>query len=409
MRMIQSVYYNFKNILTIDDKLIVILAMSLFLPYVITILTFVLIGSYVLVKSDFKSNLQVIKGAYILCAFAIYLMVVSVVVKNYLGLTVSVGMLFMFIVIIYYRKYIHQDLFEIILDVMIVMSLVSVVYAVFEQFYYMQTLSSMHGFFDIQNKPQYRVHTFFSNANYYAMMITFVEAILVYKFMKLKQFKLRMYYVVAGLLNLFALFLTGGRIAWLCLAIGILVMLVVSRWYKTLFAVLGTISISGFILSRKPGLIPRLAAKGLSLERREYIYQTAQMMIRDTWLFGRGPLAYYHNYHNYYAEYVAKYGDKHLPKLGISAPHAHSILFEPLISFGLIGSIMFFGYIGLQVQCAYRLIRRKVDILLASLIFGFISITLSFSIIDFPIYWVQTAGLFFIILGSSNMYKKDVE
>lgn len=409
MRYIQSNWYHFKHIMTTDDKLLVLFALSLFLPFVLTIIGVVALGIYVLIKSDFKSNLLNVKGGRILCLFAIYLMIVSFVFANYLGFFVSVGMLFLFINILYYRKYIHYDLFIFIVEVMIFMSILSVIYACFEQVYYMQTVKGMSGFFDIQNKPQYRVHAFYFNANYYAMMIVFVEALLIYRFMINKVLKYRLYYIAVGCLNLFALYLSGGRIGWFALAVSILVMLVVNRWYKTLIAGISMLSVTLFAISQKPGLIPRLASKGLSLERREYIYQTARLMIRDTWFFGRGPLSYYHNYNNYYDEYVLRYGSKHLPKLGISAPHAHSILYEPLISFGLVGSLMLLYYFGLQIRSSFRLITRKVDTALAALIFGCLTITLCFSIVDFTIYWVQTAAFLFMILGTSSIYRKDVE
>lgn len=409
MRLLKSFFYDFKNVFTIDDKLIVILAAALFLPFPLTIAVVIGIGIYVLVKSDFRANLRSVKRSYILLIFGIYLLLVSLISGNYLGAVLSVGMLFLFIVVIYYRKYIHKELFEIMLDVMIIVSLLSVVAAVIEQFYYLFTVDKMTGFFDIQNQPQYRVHTFFFNANYYAMMIVFVEVFCVYKFMKIAKLQKRVLYFLAGCCNLFALYLTGGRIAWLCMALAILVMIICNRWYKTFIVACAGIVGGISVLALKPGLIPRLAEKGLELGRRGRIYETAMMMIQDTWLFGRGPLSYYYLHPSYYDAYVAKYGSDHLNKLGISAPHSHSIFLEPFVSFGVIGSLLIGWYLCSQLKRIIRLFTRKADIALASLLLGVIVVAITFCIIDFPIFWIQTGGLFLLMLGSVDLYKNEVE
>ena len=161
MRLLQSFFYDFKNVFTIDDKAIVILGASLFLPYQISVAVVVIMGMYILVKSDFRKTLKSVPKAYLLLLFGGYLLLVSLVFRNYLGALLSIGMLLLFVDIIYYHRYIYKELFDIVLDVMIILSVVSVVVAVFEQFYYLNTVAKMTGFFDIQNQPQYRVHTFF--------------------------------------------------------------------------------------------------------------------------------------------------------------------------------------------------------------------------------------------------------
>lgn len=409
MSILKSFFYDFKHVFTIDEKLIVLLAASIFLPFAVTTVMVVAIGFYVLVKSDFRSNIKSAHKSKVLLIFAVYLLVISMISGNWLGALLSVGIFFLFVVVIYYRKYIHKNLFEIMIDVMIVMSLICVVYAIGEQFHYASTVKGMDGFFDIQNKPQYRVQVFFFNANYYAMMILFVEAFCIYKFMTISTMKKRCYYVGAGLMNLFALYLTGGRIAWLCLAVAILVMLVVNKWYKT-FA-LAMVGVAGAVgmLALKPNLIPRLAEKGLDLGRRSKIYETAILMIKDNGIFGQGPLTYYYRNADYLPKYIEIYGKKGLGKLGIKSQHAHTMFLEPLVSFGVVGTIIFLIYFGSQLKRTIRLITRKIDTALAALILGFVVITLTFSIIDFPIFWIQTGLLFLLVLGSSDIYKKEID
>lgn len=409
MRLLQSFFYDFKNVFTIDDKGIVILAASLFLPYPITVAVVVIMGIYILVKSNFRTTLKSVRRSYLLMLFGIYLLLVSLIFGNYLGALLSVGMILLFIDVIHYRRYIHKEMFDIIIDVMIILSIASVIASIFEQFYYLNTVEKMTGFFDIQNKPEHRVHAFFFNANYYSMMIVFVEMFCVYRFMTVNKLQKRLLYTAAGLVNLFALFLTGGRIAWLCMALGLLVMIVTNKWYKTFIAACLGIGGGVAILATKPGLIPRLASKGLDLGRRARIYEAAGMMIEDTWLFGHGPLTYFNLYDGYYDDYVARYGSEQLNKLGISAPHSHSMFLEPWVSFGVIGTAIIGWYLVSQMRRVFRLFTRGSDRAVGSLILGCVVMTLAFCIIDFPIFWVQTGGLFLILLGSTEMFKKDVE
>lgn len=410
MGYIKSFLYEFKNTYTVDDRLITIVFASLFLPWPITIVTLLLAALYLMVKSDLLETIRRIPSAKIAMILPIYLLIISLLNENWLGAIISVFMFFVFSITLHYRRYIHKDLFSQLLDIAIILSIVSVGVAILEQFYYMSIIDGM-GFLDIQNKPMYRVHTFFFNANYYAMMIMFVECICVYKFFMIKEIKWRFYYTLMGVLNLFSLFLTGGRTAWLCIGIALVVMLLVNRWYKLLAATLIAGCGAVGVLALKPGLLPRLAARGLAIERRQQIWQTAILMIQDNWLFGQGPLTYFHAYSGYKAEYIATYGlesFKHY-KLGISSQHSHTIFLEPIVSFGIIGSLMMLVYLVSQAKYVLLLAIKKIDITLAALLIGVAVGTFLFCVIDFPIYWVQTGPLFFLLMGSCDMYKKELK
>lgn len=409
MGYIRSFLYEFRNTYTVDDRLITILFASIFLPWEITLGVVVISTLYILIKSNFIETLKRISCGKVLMLFALYLMITSTLNSNWLGLGLSVGMAALFINVIHYRRYIHKDLFEQIVDIAIILSVVAVVASIFEQVHYMSLFDGM-GFFDIQNKPQFRVHTFYYNANYYAMMLLFIECMCIYKFFKITKVSFRFYYTGIGCLNLFALFLTGGRIAWLCLALGVLVMLLVNRWYKlfgcTIFAGIGAVG----LLSLKPNLLPRLASQGLAIGRRTKIWETAGLIMQDSWLFGRGPLTYYNVYESYTQEYIATYGMESLKqyKLGISSQHAHSMFLEPIVSFGLVGTIIFGIYLFAQIRTMFQLLSKKIDRTLAALIFGFVVVTIAFCVIDFPIFWLQTGLCLLLVMGSMDVYRKEL-
>ncbi|MFV0381126.1 MAG: O-antigen ligase family protein [Breznakia sp.] len=408
MSWIKQLLYDIKDRHTSAENIITCIAISLFLPYPITCGILVVSSLYILIKSDFKTVLKSVYGAKILLLFGVYLFIVSLCFQNYIGALASVVMLSIFVCIIHIRKYMHKQLFVKLVDIMIVLSLVSVVVSVFEQLYYVSQVDAMRGFFDIQNKPQYRVHLFYLNANYYALMVLYAVCFCVYRFMDDSDIRHRLFYVICGIANLFALFLTGGRIAWLCLAVGLLVMVFMKKWYRLFAATIVAVFASVGLLFLKPQLIPRLAQKGLALGRREKIYRSAILMLQQNYIFGRGPLTYYNQWPDYVDSYKAIYGAKGWGKLGISAPHAHSFLLEPLLSFGIVGVVMLCGYLFTQIKSLYALLKSGIDSSLMALIFGFIIVTFSFCIIDFPIYWIQTATLFLMVLGACDIYRKEL-
>lgn len=411
MGLIKSFFYDFRNVFTIDDKLIVWLAMSLFLPYPITAATIVGIAIYVLTKSDFKSTMMHIKFGLLFAIWPVYLLITSLANKNWIGAGVSVAVFASVVVILYFRKYINKELFDMILDVMIIMSIISVIYACFEQVYYMCTVSGMNGYFDIQNKPQYRVKAFYMNSNYYDMMIMFVELFCVYRFISVEIIKKRILYTLAGVANMYAMFLTGGRTCWLALAVAVLVMLVANKWYKTFTAIIIVIGGAIAALAMKPKLLPRLASQGLAIGRRTEIWRTAILMIKDHPIFGQGPMAYFAKWREYLPKYKAVYGTKMLKKyktLGISAPHSHTMFLEPIVSFGIVGTVIITIYILNGIVRMIRLFTRNIDRQLGSIILAVLVMTVCFSIVDFAVFWVQTGILLMMVLGASDCYDKEV-
>lgn len=410
MRTLKVFFRDIRYNYALNDKLLILLGASVMLPWILTSVIIVGIGFYVFFWGNIRSLIRDVHKSLVPFVFALYLLITSLLHNNLLGAGLSVGMAFIFANLVFYRKYINKNIFEIIINTIIVLSLVSVVYAIGEQFYYMNTVEKMSGFFDIQNRPEHRVHAFFFNATYYAMICVFVTLFCAYQFMVNKEVKLRIFFIIAGATNLFSLFLTGGRIGWLCLAAGILAMLFTNRWYKTLFVYVSLLGGTIVMLACKPGLIPRLAEKGLALGRREHIYQAAILMIKNNYLLGGGPLTYYNIYSNYNHAYALKYGTDHLSKsLGISAPHSHSLFLESILSFGVVGTLIFGYYLIYQFKIYIRLFTKKLDIHLGSLISGILVATMLFCVIDFPVFWIQTGMLFLMIFGSSSIYEDNLD
>ncbi|MEG0686686.1 MAG: O-antigen ligase family protein, partial [Erysipelotrichales bacterium] len=343
MEKLKLKYNSFKTNYNIDEKVFIVLAISIFLPYFITALVMIGVAIYALIKKDVVRYALKSRKNIVIYIFCLYSLIVSTVAENWIGFAISIGLFLIFNVIIYYEKIVNKKLFEKMIDVMIFMSLISVGYAIIEQFFYFNPLEGYLSYFDIDNKPEFRVHAFYFNANYYALILIFVEIMCLYKALHSKD--RRIFYICASLANFFALYLTGSRTGWIALIFALIIIFALSNRIKEIMITLGV----GFVMVVATvfnlPIIPRLTEYGTGLGRRQQIYDTAVLMIKDNPLFGKGPLTYLYQHEDYLSKYINIFGNHDLGKLGIASQHAHSIFLEPFVSFGVIGSFLLFGYL----------------------------------------------------------------
>lgn len=406
MNILKKIRINFDSKYTLNDKVLFLMAASIYLPFVLTLLMLIVTFGYLIATKQLKKLFEKSFSTKVSCLFTVYLLLTSLFFHNWIGALVSIGMFILFMCINFYHKNVTQLLFEDILDVFIALSVVCVFYAIVEQIVYIHTSEDIVNFFDIDNHPQYRVHTFFLNANYYAFMIMFAQLFCTYKVVVQKKFKYKLYYYTAFFANLLPLFLTGSRTVWFCLLASLITMFIVSRKYKELFHTVAALAATCLLTFLKLPIIPRLIQYGTSLGRRQAIYRTAQLMLKDVYVFGKGPMTYFTQNHLYLKAYIQKYGADTLGPLGISSQHAHSMLLEPLISFGAIGTTILCIYLFLIYKETWYVIQKRLNGHLVSLIMGCTVATISIDIIDFPIMWIQTSMIFLIIITSAGMYQK---
>lgn len=413
--MLKQKIANVFNNRTNPEKLIILLSISLFLPFEITILYIVLLGLFVLISNlrnnSFKKLFEKTPYGWVLLILAIYFVIVSAVAGNWIGFFISFGLILIFFVYFYYRQHLNLELFNLIVDIMIFMSLISVAYSVFEQLYYAIEQGSILKYFNISNAPKYRVHAFYFNANYYALMIAMVIIMCVYKLISQKKYSHINYsmYIIAIVANLFALFLTGSRLAWMAMIVAIIVLFSFTKKWRALSITIAIVLVVIALLFLNIPIIPRFVEYGFSLESRTNIYETSFLMMKDTWLFGRGPLTYMYEWPNYVDEYVKIYGANHLPKSGLYSEHTHSIFIEPLVSFGVIGSIFFIFYLLVLYKEIFQVLFSRVNAYLCALILAITAAVLVADVIDLSVLWVQTGMLFFMIIGASSIYLDKIK
>lgn len=373
---------------TCDEYIIMFLVCSIFLPFYCSMIVIAGILFYLLIKGRLLGIIRNISKSYFAIAFCIITTLVALFYKNWLGAVCGVAILLIFLFVFYYRTYTNKRLFELLLDACCIISLFCVVWALME---YVRIINRLdYHFLDlvIEDSPKDRVNSTFFNANYYAMMIEFIVLICVYKMMQVKTLRRIVFYLFTIAANLFALYLTGCRTAWIPFVVTVPFMFLMNKRFGFFSFSMGAIAVSGISLLVYPELMQRTSILGDFLKRAK-IWKTAVKGIKAHPLFGEGPLTYYHIY--------KQYG-------GHPTQHAHNVILDPLLSHGLIPCIILLVYLGSNLKEVWLLFKRRIDMRLFSLIVAFLLTVLIHGILDYTIYWVQTSLLFFIVFSASSIY-----
>ena len=155
---------------------------------------------------------------------------------------------------------------------------------------------------------------------------------------------------------------------------------------------IGTMSIfalGAIVLLIDPQMFPRTDSLLEYLGVRTDIWMTAIHGIMDHPLLGQGPLTYYHTY--------KLYG-------GHPTQHAHSVYLGPFLCFGVIGVALLVPYFYENCKEIWRLYKYRINVRLFSLILGFLLTVMIHGIMDYTIFWVQTAQIFLLVLSASSIY-----
>ncbi len=403
--LLKQYFTNLNTSFNRDEKLVLLLVSSIFLPYILTYLIVIGISLYFLIKPKLFNQLKTLNGSLILLILVIYAAIISYLNQNHLGLLTSIGMLFIFLAFTFYRSIITRPLFEKAIELMIFMSILSVIFALLQHTYYVISFENFTNFFLVHNKPEYRVKVFYLNANYYALIILYVQTFCIYKLLKTNLHK--KYYLSAFFINCIALYFTGSRVALVCLLIVLLFMFFMNKRTKYLKIAGGFILVVVIASLAKIPVIPRLIERGFDLGRRSDIYKTAQIMLEDNFVFGRGPSTYTNFFYQYLDDFSSKYGEDKLHGLGVATQHSHSMFLEIPLSYGIIGVMLLLAYFIKQLTTLFKYMKIKENFQIGVLILSAFLITLLTNIIDFPIFWIQTGLLFFIIISSIEIFKKE--
>lgn len=373
---------------TLDEYIIMFVVCSIFLPFEFSLIAICGVLIYLGFKKRLKGIINNIPKAKFAILFCVITTFVAFLYGNILGVFCGIGILLLFLFIFYYRTIINKRLFELLLDACCIISIFCFVWAMMEYNRIIHRLDYSFIALKVENSPKDRINSTFFNANYYAMMIEFIVLICVYKMMQVKTKRRIIFYIVTIVCNLFALYLTGCRTAWIPFVVTIPFMFLLNKRFGYFSCAMSGIGAMGIMVLCEPSLMQR-ATVGEDFAKRANIWSTAIKGIQAHPLFGEGPLTYFHIY--------KQYG-------GHPTQHAHSVYLDPILSHGVIPILIFGIYLFSNLKEVYLLFKRRIDMRLFSLIVAFILTVLIHGILDYTVYWIQTGLLFLIIISSSSIY-----
>ena len=374
---------------TREQRYIIVAILSLFLPFTYCAVVLTFLSIRLTIKGEIQKAYKEIPYSKCFILFSILTTVVSLIYQNYLGVIIGIGFLPFLSLIVYIRKYMSPRLFELSTSLLLALSLLAAFYGFLEYIAILNKID-IHTFeLIIFNGPKQRINSFYYNANYYAMMIEFFVAIAFYKIITLgnikRSYKKFFYYIIIIFVNLFMLVLTACRTAWMAIPACILVMLIVSKHYKTCLSIGLCVCFIGMYFIINPSAFPRVDNIISYFLRRKWIWQTAIACIKDHPLFGEGSLTYFHVYEIYG---------------GHATQHAHSVYLDPFLSYGIVGVLVVLPYIISHIKGIIHKIKTNTNLNLMALIVGMVIVVLVHGTMDYTVFFVQTGFLFLAIINS---------
>ncbi|MCR1961932.1 hypothetical protein CWE04_03335 [Thomasclavelia cocleata] len=388
MQFIHSLKKHFSK----EQLMIILTALSLSTPFYICVPFLLLETLYLLYTKKIINAFKTTPKSKYLIIFMILTLVISLIYRNWIGAG-CVVLIFIFVsLMLYYRKYINEEVFELILDMLIALSILWAIYGLYEQLQILNRLGYDHFTLKVFSRRENRLNSVFFNANYYAMMIEFIIMMIGYKIFGTKELKKQVYYFITACINFFLLYMTGCRTAFIATAVAMLVFLIINKNYWICSLIGMACIVIGIFFIIHPEQFPRIEKLVDNFTVRTKIWHAAIEGIKAHPLFGQGPMTYMMIFKQY---------------AGHNTQHAHSIYLDPILSFGVIGVTTLIPYILDNCKRLFKVYKQKINLRYVALVISCIVVILLHGTLDYTIFWVHTGMLFLMIASSFEMFKHN--
>ena len=388
MQFIHSLKKHFSK----EQLMIILTALSLSTPFYICVPFLLLETLYLLYTKKIINVFKTTPKSKYLIIFMILTLVISLIYRNWIGAG-CVVLIFIFVsLMLYYRKYINEEVFELILDMLIALSILWAIYGLYEQLQILNRLGYDHFTLKVFSRRENRLNSVFFNANYYAMMIEFIIMMIGYKIFGTKELKKQAYYFITACINFFLLYMTGCRTAFIATAVAMLVFLIINKNYWICCLIGMACIVIGIFFIIHPEQFPRIEKLVDNFTVRTKIWHAAIEGIKAHPLFGQGPMTYMMIFKQY---------------AGHNTQHAHSIYLDPILSFGVIGVTTLIPYILDNCKRLFKVYKQKINLRYVALVISCIVVILLHGTLDYTIFWVHTGMLFLMIASSFEMFKHN--
>lgn len=357
-----------------DEWIVLGLALSIFLSIYLTLIAMIAAIANLALQKRIGLIMATVPRAYYLVVFSVTTLLVSIFNLNLQGLIFAAAIFLVFLVAIYVRSVMTIRLFEAVLNISCVASLFSSAVII------LQVVSNPNGLSS-------RAASTFMNANFYAAIIEMVVLFCVYNLVKAEQ-KYTKFYVLVIAMNLIGLYLCNSRTAMLALVAAVGVFLLLSRQYRALLISIAAGLSFLAIISQFHFMQDRFNSTLSDLDLRISIWKTAVSGILNSPLFGRGSGSYQ------LASQV--FG-------GPVQPHAHNLLLDPLLNYGLAGVALLAAYLKHNFKAINRLQTSRQENSIQLMIYGLLTGVVIHGLTDITLFSLQTGLLFFMVLGSAGI------
>lgn len=349
-----------------------LLTVSIFLPYYVTGTVVCLTAGLIVCSRPLREQVFSNPWASWLVLPLLIPFYVAAFYHNYKGIQAMTLLLGAVICTMYLRTVMTRELFERLLNIACLCSIVCAGIAVAQKAWMWSA------------QPFFRPESVFFNANYYGTMAVFMVLVGLHQF--LNHSRKRWVYLLAIFANLLGLYLCASMSSLATMIVCVMAMLLMYRRKKLVCITALLVLAGGILVMLVPAVYPRLGDVEDTFGSRLTIWGTALKGILETPLFGRGPEAYPLAY--------AQFG-------GYDTYHCHNLLLDTLLNFGIVGTGlmgMFVIYQGRQLYLRYKNhICREYTILIAAASLG----VLIHGVTDVTVFWIQT-GMFFLLLFSAS-------
>ena len=360
--------YRLENIQK-NSNIVILAACSIFLPYQLAGIILVTLALYIIINKKTRRITFLHKNYKTLFIFFTFILIVPSIYQNWLGLIVGIAVILAITLGLFFRSVMTTRLFEKILTLICVLSLTSTSYAICERFLLP---------FLTRGNTTSRMSSVFFYPNYFGTVIATVIIICAYKILT-KQGQAGFYCFIA-FTNLISMYLCGSMFAWVEVFVGIGVLLFILKKQKVLMLwVLGAVVMCFAILVLNIEIIPRISDAEATTKLRLEIWKYAFEQIKNSPFIGHGLMSYIFVNDCY------------------TKPHAHSIYFEMIVNFGVVGTVIFLDFSIKYYLAIWKVCFKEKKTKITSLILAITAAALVHGIADITLFWIQT--LYWRVVG----------
>ena len=388
-----------------DERIITLCVIALFLPYFLVAIPGLFAVFRALLCSNVRRRMTAVSSSgYIYAALPIFVLP-AVVFRNWFGLFGGVVLWLMLIFMLYLFSVMRRRFYNNIIDLMLILSMTSMFIAIVSKFVYNYFGVALYHFvfgkhgtmlyssFDGSGHffgflfDSVRTASVFWNPNYYGYMLELFVILALYRFEK----RHSPWYLMILFANIGSILLCDCRTAWVALGTALLFYAVHYKHNVKWVVVTMLITVSVvIIILLVPMFSGRLASNLINydVDKRSKIWSDAIHWIKHQPVFGYGMDAYHKICY-----------DTHEPRIRW---HAHNIILNVLLDFGVAGLAYFSAMIGRIIKVLNKPQFCVVFSQIRSLIMVAGLATLIHGVTDVPVLGVQSAlGLIFIVSGCS--------